>query len=46
MRCGKTILGIAHLSPVAGDRAMNGKALFTGILLLAGLFSPTSPAFS
>ncbi|MEI6000098.1 cache domain-containing protein [Paraburkholderia bengalensis] len=25
---------------------MNGKALFTGVLLLVGLFSPASPAFS
>jgi cytochrome c len=31
---------------LVGDRAMNGKALYIGILLPVGLFSPASPAYS
>jgi methyl-accepting chemotaxis protein len=36
----------AALKSMVGDRAMNGKSIFAGILLLAGSFCPVSPAFS
>lgn len=42
----KPLLDAAALNSMVGDRAMSDKGLFTGILLLAGLFCTASPTFS
>jgi cytochrome c len=41
----KPLIGAA-LNSMVGGHSMNGKALFTGTVLLAGLFCPALPAFA